>query len=275
MIVELDDNNTWRLPGKVPANFRSTPFAKGRGTWSGTLGEFIDLYEDGNGEPVLTLKNASGRNGPATDPRLRPGANAPYWNRVAKPADPNLWVGIAGKGGAELGLGGEILFAVVISSRNTQQWCAFRMISGRFGFAAGGGAGVSIVVITGVNSPRQLQQGVQSGSDWAVSIGERWGSIARSLTKVKELTELGSRVKFCLENGDKLVTLGKGIYQEACLDNDEPNLLVVDTAAGAGVELGYYWWIGTFTVIGDSSNPPKVAAPQQSSPMYFPRFRKG
>jgi hypothetical protein len=272
MIVELNDDNTWRLPGHLSANFKSSPFKDGTGTWSGKFGDFLTMYGSDGKTEILELKDASEREGPATDPRLRPGSTAPIWRRIMKPGEPHLWVGVAGKGGAELGLGAEILFAVVVSSQNLQRWCAFRMLSGRFGFAGGGGGGISLVVITGVTSPKQLEVGVQSGSDWALSIGERWGSVAKSLTQVKELTELGSRVKFCLEQGDKLVTLGKGVCQEACLDYDEVNMLVLDTAAGAGAELGYYWWIGTVSVLGDSTNPPRAAGGR--GPVIVPRYRR-
>ncbi len=269
VIIAIDSDNTWRFAGKIAAGYQSTPFRTGFGTWSGTFGDMIDIWgpngtgREGKsgGTPWLELRRASGKEGPAYDPGRQVGSTNLYWRRVARPSEMGLWVGLAGKGGGELGIGAEIDLGVVISAQLPSRWFAFGMKTGRIGAAAGIGGGLSLAIVTGVNAPNQIETKAYVGTDWAVSIGERWGTLAKNGLKafgktIQELSELGDRVKFCIEHGDWLVQLGKGAYQEACLDCEELDITIVDTPVGGGLELGYYFYLGEAYVIAQGSGTP-------------------
>ncbi len=263
LTVEMEESGVWRLRGPFPPDYRRlVPEAAGR--WRNTIGDMIHL-NGSDGKMLIELRGRGGREGWAYA-GLQPNGSFAFqsrWRRVAKPLPANglgLWVGLAVKGGGEVVLGAEGVLAVAVSAGNLQRWFAFGMLSGRAGIAGGISGSGSLVVLTGVDRPADLHHSIQSGSDWAVSIGGRWAQMAKGLSGLEDLKELGKLVIFALDHADQLVTLGKGVYQEACLDYEEQNLLIVDTPAGAGLELGYYWWAGTVYVLTEGAGKP---TPQQ------------
>lgn len=260
LLVEMqDDTKEWRLRGPFPPGYR-TLVSEGSGKWKADWGGIVQILGSNN-QVLLELRGIEKRDG-WTFAGLQPNGSFAIktdWRRVARPLPSNgfgLWAGIAVKGGGEVGLGAEGILAVVVSAANPQRWFAFGMLSGRAGLAAGIGGAGSLVVLTGVNDPMELHKSFQSGTDWALSIGGRWAQMGKAVTGLEELKDLGKLICFSLEHGDQLVTLGKGVYQEACLDCAEQNLLVVDTPAGAGAELGYYYWAGTVYVLKQGAGKP-------------------
>lgn len=259
VLIEMDDDKNWRLRPPIPSGFRSL-IGEGSGKWRAEFGDIVQILGS-NKQLLVELRATEKREGYAFA-GLQPNGTFAIktdWRRVARPLPPNgvgLWAGVAIKGGAEIGLGAEGIVAVVVSAANRQRWFTFGMLSGRAGIAGGFGAAGSLVVLTGVNDPMELHHSLQSGTDWALSIGGRWAQMSKALTGLGDLKDLGKLIWFSIEHGDQLVTLGKGVYQEACLDYEEQNLLVVDTPAGAGVELGYYWWAGTVYVRDQGTGKP-------------------
>ncbi|HLJ48177.1 MAG TPA: hypothetical protein VKU01_19315 [Bryobacteraceae bacterium] len=269
-IIDIDEDNTWHIAGKVPAGYQSSVFRSGFGTWSGTLGDMIEIWGPGGtgkeggygGTPLLQIREASKKEGQAANTSAPAYSRAARWRRIARPGDQGLWVGIAGKGGGEVFIGAEAYFATVISAQLPSRWFAFTMRTTRYGFAVGLGGGLSLVIATGIKAPHDIESELFTGSDWAVSIGERWGTLAKNGFKafgktLQELADLGPRIQFCIEHGDWLLQLGKGIYQEACLDNETREVTVVDTPVGGGLEIGYFWYYGQANVVTEGVGAPQ------------------
>jgi hypothetical protein len=260
VLLEIeDDTKQWRLRPPLPPGYRRL-ISEGSGRWKADWGGILQILGSDN-RLLAELRGTEKREGWAfADPQPNGSfAMRTEWRRVARPLPAGgmgLWAGIAVKGGGEVALGAEGVMAVVVSAANRQRWFAFAMLSGRAGLAAGLSGAGSLVVLTGVNDPMELHKSFQSGSDFALSIGGRWAQMGKALTGLEDLKDLGKLIWFSLEHGDRLVTLGKGVYQEACLDYMEQNLLVVDTPAGAGAELGYYWWFGTVYLLKQGTGKP-------------------
>lgn len=65
--IEIEKDNTWHVVRRPPVSFQGySPFRSGQGTWSGGIGDMIQMHppDDPNGL-LMELRQATGRQGPA------------------------------------------------------------------------------------------------------------------------------------------------------------------------------------------------------------------
>ena len=263
----LERTKIWRVVGKPPADLATTPFREGQGTWEGEFGDMIRLLALDKKTTVMELRRASGKSGPAWNPKQGAAMDThTTWRRVATPGMPGLWGGFVGKLGAAVGLGAEDGVGIVYSAENFSRWFLFSLGNLKVGAYAGIGGGLSFALWTGIKSPSQADGAIQGGSDWAISLGAKWGTLAKNLAGVEKIEELSKMAENCYTNVDKVIAGAKSIYGELCLDYDSENLVVIGTPVGASLELGYYWYVGATRVLAQGNGAPDGLPQPKTSP---------
>jgi len=172
------------------------------------------------------------------------------WTACAKPqqrSNTGCWVGIAGKGGGEVGIGADAAFAAVWSMDNPKNGMSFIVYSGRVGLAGGAGGCFSACLVTGIYNAGKLDGFAYDGSDWAFSVGTPLKKTATAVRDFAVLIEAARAAKFAQAaefvgaHADAVVNLGKLILYNSNIDTDDVSVNLLDLP-GPGVEVGYYWY---------------------------------
>ncbi len=180
----------------------------------------------------------------------------------------NAWIGLAGKAGTQfIVVGIETVAGYVVSLDHVGKGMAIAASINRVGPGFGASGGVCIVYITGVKDPAALNGFQQGGGDFNLSLGGNWGKMAKSAKSVERLKPLinalkrlnattpGGLKQMLKAHPDKWVELIKTArtFKETIgIDpNGEPNVLMVDLPAGAGVEASLFYGLANFEAVWD------------------------
>jgi hypothetical protein len=269
---ELDDDNTWRLRAPYHPEWRYyLPYPSGK--WSRSNLAYEDTYiQDTEGSKTyFTLRSLTEKpSGFAFMNDVSNQSNS-SWTRIAKPLPvrgrSGCWAGLAVKGSLGAGVGGEDTFGAVVSFDNSSEGFIFNFNAGRI-LTAGFSAGAAFVLITGFERARDIHNHLFAGTDWTISVGAKAGALAKvkGIGKIMEaIAGIGSKadgvVKVVGKNAKELVGAGKGVYQSGAYDWEEESLNIIDIPlAGAGAEVGWYWYAGTCHVVTEW-NPQSGQAP--------------
>ncbi len=260
--LELEKSGRWRqLPPFNPCWKVLLPYPTG--VWKDHWGE-IHIKDESKRHTYVILRAVDKDSGPAfcdpmgNDHWLMGGAQFTgqgQWVRRAKPlpssGNPGLWVGLAGKGGGALGIGAEgvVAYVVPIYSPKSNGF-AFIFYSGRLGVNAGASANTSIVLVSGVQEPGDLEGYVQTGVDWNLSLGGKLSAF-KNVQAIGKLEGIANIIKMTQKNADSLATAAKTLYQGGSMDWEEKNVCVLDLPVGGGLEAGLYYYIGRCKIIKD------------------------
>jgi hypothetical protein len=193
---------------------------------------------------------------------------------VYLPSDPsnakltNVWFGVAVKGGGHFFLVGKDTVEGWLVSADKYDNNFFMNIDGwRLGPGLGGGVGVALIVVTSMKNPNELRGHMIDGKDFQASLGAKWGTLAKSVSRLSFVQRLAQRSKVAGKVGKGAITVAewektrelvKGTVSALGLDLDaaEPQVEVIDLpGVGTGVELSAYFNVGTIQVHGVSYTP--------------------
>jgi hypothetical protein len=138
----------------------------------------------------------------------------------------------------------------------------------RLGPGLGGGVGMALVIVTSMKHPNELRGHMISGKDFQASLGGKWGTVAKSVSRLSFVQRLAQRSKFATKVGKGAITVAewektreliKGTVSALGIDLDaaEPQIEVIDLPGiGAGLELSAYASVGTIQVHAISYQEP-------------------
>jgi hypothetical protein len=183
----------------------------------------------------------------------------------------NAWLGVVGKGGTMFAVAGiETVAGFVVSLDDLSKWMAIGASVNRLGVGWGATGGFSFVFITGVSKPEQLNGWQQGDTDFNLALGENWGKMAKSATKLKKLqpvieamTKLGAKTpgtlkKLLKAEPNKYVDLVKAVksvrdYGSLKADGD-PEVFMWDVPWGSGgVEASFFYGVSNFNAMWDGT----------------------
>ena len=215
-------------------------------------------------------------------------------NEYPKPSEAetaDIWVGVAGKFGSNVVVVGiDIIEAAVftLGPSNTIHWAMIHGESNRVGPGVGAGGGASVVLATGIKSPRDFQ-GLQTGPsnlaqefslgnlwkdlDFNISVGEgagNWLKAGKHAAKfqpvINFITKLGARTPSGLINAlkklgpDDYANLSKLLITVKAtngIENDAPSIMVIDLpGAGKGLEISVFVAVTTYSLLNNGSFRP-------------------
>jgi hypothetical protein len=187
--------------------------------------------------------------------------------KQAKPT--NIWFGIAVKGGGHFFLvGKDTVEGWLVSVDNYENNFFLNVDGWRLGPGLGGGVGVALVIVTSMRNPNALHGHMVGGKDFQASLGAKWGTLAKGVSKLSVVQKLAQRSKFATKVGKGAITLAewektreliKGTIGALGIDLDaaEPQVEVIDLpGVGTGLELSAYFNVGTIQVHGVSYKEP-------------------
>lgn len=205
-------------------------------------------------------------------PRI--GEKLPVNEFPKEPQEPrlNAWLGIGGKAGTQFVVVGiETLAGYVVSLDDVGKGIGVAASINRIGPGFGVGGGVSIIYVTGVNSPSKLMGHQQGDWDFNLSLGPNWGKAAKSaksIGKLKPLVDmimkLGAKTPAGLKqllkaHPDKWVELikqARSLKDTLGIDpNGPPNVAVIDVPfAGGGTEASVFFGLANFEAVWDNAD---------------------
>jgi hypothetical protein len=180
--------------------------------------------------------------------------------------DTKIWVGLGVKVGMQNAVSGnENMLGFAVSIDHPERWMVLNAQMQRQGFGFGASGGISVILVSGVKHPNQLQNHRQGEFDFNFSIGgslsrgakagmaaKKYGPLVRFVKRVGAKTPQAFR-KALLNDPDKVAELVKMIKnnKEAWgLDPNKPNVLMIDTPAGGGGEVSVFYSTATYSAFG-------------------------
>lgn len=174
----------------------------------------------------------------------------------------NAWIGVGVKGGGHVAIVGvDTMLGKVWSIDATGRSFGLMAETKRLGPGLGGGGGLAVIYVTGVRQPSDVSGLKQTDWDFNASLGEQWGKLAKAakLAKIAPIVEpilkLGAKspealaklIKAHPEKWAEAIKQSKTALEASGLDiNGKPNVLIIDTPVGGGLELSIY---ATWTTI--------------------------
>lgn len=195
------------------------------------------------------------------------------WEAVGRPlpgGKTGVWVGLAGKMSAGAGIGSEHALAAVWSLDDPSDGLQFWYGSLRAGAIAGGSAGLSLCLVTGVRSEGDLANFATSGTDWAFALGVPLGKAAGvigsigatinkwGLSNGGKFIKLAEALAVCAKHKDSLVLLGKTVLINSSIDPEATGISFLDLP-GPGIEAGAYWYWASVVSSQRFKNFPDIA----------------
>ena len=184
----------------------------------------------------------------------------------------NSWLGIVGKAGTMFAVVGiETVAGAVVSLDDPSEWMAITASVNRVGAGWGATFGFAFVFVTGVTSPEKLNGWQQGDSDFNLALGENWGKLASSASKldkiqpiIQAMTRLGAKTPGALKKllkakPDKYVELVKAVksvrdFGKLNRDGD-PEVFMWDVPWGSGgAEVSAFWGLSNFNAVWDGTN---------------------
>jgi hypothetical protein len=183
----------------------------------------------------------------------------------------NAWLGVVGKTGTMFVVAGiETVAGAVVSVDDLTKWMAIGASVNRFGIGWGATGGFAFVFITGVDKPEKLNGWQQGDPDFNLALGENWGKMAKSASKLKKIepvlkamAKLGAktpqRLKTLLKaEPDKYVELVKAVKSVrdygGLKGDGEPEVFMWDVPWGSGgVEASAFYGLANFNAMWDGT----------------------
>lgn len=183
----------------------------------------------------------------------------------------NAWLGIVGKAGTMFAVVGiETITGAVVSLDDPTKWMAIGASVNRVGLGWGASGGAAFVFITGVSSPQQLNGWQQGDPDFNFAIGENWGKMAKSASKLKKIAPVieamakisaktpGGLKKLLKTEPDRYVDLVKAVKSVRDYRNlkggEEPEVFMWDVPwLSGGVEASAFYGLQNFNAMWDGT----------------------
>jgi len=183
----------------------------------------------------------------------------------------NAWLGVVGKAGTMFVVVGiETVAGAVVSLDDPTKWMAIGASVNRVGGGWGATGGAAFVFITGVSSPEKLNGWQQADTDFNLALGENWGKMAKSASKLKKIapvlqamSKLGAKTpgtlkKLLKTEPDRYVDLVKAVKSVRDYGNlkaeGDPEVFMWDVPwASGGVEASLFWGLANFNAMWDGT----------------------
>lgn len=183
----------------------------------------------------------------------------------------NAWLGIVGKAGTMFAVVGiETVTGAVISLDDPTKWMAIGASVNRVGVGWGASGGAAFVFITGISGPQKLNGWQQADGDFNLAIGENWGKMAKSATKLKKIMPVveamgkigaktpGALKKLLKTEPDRYVDLVKAAKSVRDYKNlkggEEPEVFMWDVPwVSGGVEVSLFYGLQNFNAMWDGT----------------------
>jgi hypothetical protein len=183
----------------------------------------------------------------------------------------NAWLGVVGKVGTMfLVVGIETITGAVVSLDDPTKWMAIGASVNRAGLGWGASGGAAFVFITGVSNPQQLNGWQQADGDFNLALGENWGKMAKSASKVKKIKPVmdamlkigaktpGTLKKLLKTEPNKYIDLVKAVKSVRDYKNlkagEEPEVFMWDIPWGSGgVEVSLFYGLQNFNALWDGT----------------------
>jgi len=183
----------------------------------------------------------------------------------------NAWLGIVGKAGTMFVVAGiETVAGAVVSLDDPSKWMAIGASVNRVGIGWGATGGFAFVFITGVDRPEKLNGWQQGDPDFNLALGENWGKMAKSASKLKKIepvlkamSKIGAKTpgtlkKLLKTEPNKYVDLVKAVKSIRDYGNlkadGAPEVFMWDVPWGSGgVEASGFYGLANFNAIWDGT----------------------
>ncbi len=183
----------------------------------------------------------------------------------------NAWLGIVGKAGTMFVVAGiETVAGAVVSLDDPAKWMAIGASVNRVGLGWGATGGFAFVFITGVSEPMKLNGWQQADPDFNLALGENWGKMAKSASKLKKIepvleamAKLGAKTpgtlkKLLKTEPNKYIDLVKAVKSvrdyRKLKRGEEPEVFMWDVPWGSGgVEASAFYGLSNFNAMWDGT----------------------
>jgi hypothetical protein len=183
----------------------------------------------------------------------------------------NAWLGVVGKAGTMFAVVGiETVAGAVVSLDDPTKWMAIGASVNRLGVGWGATGGFAFVFITGVEKPEKLNGWQQADPDFNLALGENWGKMAKSASKLKKIkpvldamAKLGAKTpgtmkKLLKTEPNKYIDLVKAVKSVRDYKNlkggEEPEVFMWDVPWGSGgVEASAFYGLSNFNAMWDGT----------------------
>lgn len=208
--------------------------------------------------------------------RTPPPLPEPSLNVAAEPeVSSNAWFGLSiDFGGHAVLYGRNTMYAQLYSMDTYQRRFRIESERNRFGPGLGGGVGISFLMITGLESPGQLQGKKMTGLGFQVALGARWGEAIKNASKIRKVQQMLRRaddrggttrrmVEWARDNKqiltemshDEWFTIAKQLREasevmQLDVHASEPSLLSLGIPTPGAVEVSAYWESGNLRIFG-------------------------
>lgn len=195
----------------------------------------------------------------------RVGAPLPVTEVDNRAGDTQIWVGLAVKGGATVGVAGnETLDGIVVSTDDVRRWMNVIGTVTRLGLGAGASGGVAVMIVGGVKRAADLNGHMQGEMDFNLAIGAKFGPLIKAALAAKAakaakgaarfkpllnfMTKVGAKTpkgfRTALKDPEKIAELGKLVKNNAeawGLQKNNPNVIMIDFPfLGVGTEVSFF-----------------------------------
>lgn len=261
--ISLERNGEWFVKAPIPKLWRyviPNNFAGGRWEYDITGKWMIWLMDKTDKKVVFDVRDTKKGGGPAF---TWLNAKSAYdgkcrWKPAMLPSQ-KIWVGVALKGGAGLGIGAEAGLAAVVDLNTQRHGGSLAMGALRAGATAGASGGLAMLICTGFASVKEMHGHFSSGADYAIAVGPKFGGLVKSskfATLLKNFDGGMEAVEGALKMGRSSTKL-QAVLKEApgaaksamstygmLVDTDAKTMVAIDIPGlGGGAELGvFYSW---------------------------------
>jgi hypothetical protein len=182
----------------------------------------------------------------------------------------NAWVGLIAKGGTMFGIvGTETATGYAVSLDDWRKGMAVTVSTSRIGVGAGASGGLTILLITGVQVPSDLNGYMSGGGDFNFAPGPNFGkwikggiSAAKFKPLVAVLEKIGAKTPKALKEALKikpemcgdLYKAGKTVMDTLGIDpGGAVNVVAFDVPfLSAGAEVSFFHGVSTYNAVWDS-----------------------
>jgi hypothetical protein len=203
---------------------------------------------------IIYLPPKAGWNRPSF-PSQTPG----QLSSLPKPVQPQkrtgIWFGLGGQEGGTLAIVGKDTVEACLYSFDSYRNRFWMNIDGwRLGLGLGASIGVAIVVATGVDHPKELQDFPAGGFDFQAALGGKWGDLAKAAKGLNAVRKIASGAKIIdktisIAEWEKMRDLIWNSYKATDIDRHKLGLNVLAIpGAGVGLEVSAYYGFGYVNV---------------------------
>jgi len=178
----------------------------------------------------------------------------------------NAWLGMAGSAGTQFIVAGiETMVGYVASLDDFGKGMAITASINRLGLGFGAAGGFSIIFISGVNSPSQLDGHQEGGWDYNVALGPKWGELTKKKSlqpAVDLIMRFGARTPSGLKKvigSDpakwvEATKTGRAVLEYLGIDrNGPPSVFVLGLPwGGGGAEASVFFGVSNFYAVWDN-----------------------